>query len=138
MCLSINSAQYQILRTFAITDDLVVFCISLLNFRYTCNGGATFSDGSTEKHATCENNNGTMEWSDIGDECRTGKGACTCDVCKIFGFFDPLPLVIVTLTQLMLLGDPLPGADIICTCSGGAHASYYLIDLLELDKLYVS
>ena len=46
---------------------------SLSNFRYTCNGGATFSDGTTEKQSTCENNNGTMEWSVIGDECRIGK-----------------------------------------------------------------
>ena len=42
-------------------------------FRYTCNGAATFSDGSIERHSTCENINGVMEWSDIGDECRTGK-----------------------------------------------------------------
>ena len=46
-------------------------------FRYTCNGAATFSDGSIERHSTCENINGVMEWSDIGDECRTGKSGMT-------------------------------------------------------------
>ena len=57
----------------AIADAVVRFDLIPINSRYTCNGTATFSDGTTEKHAVCENNNGTMQWSDIGDECNTSK-----------------------------------------------------------------
>ena len=44
------------------------------------------------------------------------EGACTNDVCKIFEFFDPLPPVTVTLTQLIstvvCFGGPSP-ADVL-------------------------